>query len=385
MRNYTFDEVKMSHTGMLRAKERLISKAQAAASRQGLIGKAEFAVVVAALFLYEIWFSIIVYAHLFVRRVIPGKRMTKIAVIVLAVLVFSGIAAFASGSKNGRGDADENAAVEGGDADTEANVGAEEQADIDGSESAEVAAQAEAGAEDANSEGDVAETSAESEDTADNTGTDGEEAATVDVENADAGREDAAAADSEDVNVDSEDADSAADSEDASSEESSKHKSLAELKKENDDFYGWLSSPEAGIDCPVMYCSSCPEKYLSKNFYGKKSKNGAACVVDKVSNDVSSIILYAGNVNGKGDFAGLLKFKDADDAYGTVKFETMKETIEFEIVTGFTESSKEAKSNDKLLHIGDDAKEGDCFLVLVTGTEDGPRYYVVAKSIREED
>ena len=75
MQNYTFDEVKMSHVAMLGAKNSLVSKARRAASGQGLANKAGFAVFVAALFLYEIWFSLVVYAHVFVKRVLPRKRI----------------------------------------------------------------------------------------------------------------------------------------------------------------------------------------------------------------------------------------------------------------------------------------------------------------------
>ena len=369
MRDYSFDEVKMSHTGMLRAKERLISKARTAASKQGLIGKAEFACLVAALFLYEIWFSLVVYAHVFVKRVLPRKRITKIAVIALAVIVFSGIAAFASGSKtNSRNTAEEN--VEAGEEVTAEPVKeTASQVENTSEEAAVEVAVEEAAPQEEIADADTEETSVQE----DFSEADEKNDTTESITSGEGTVSEDATADSDEEAIDAE-----TDSDEDDADEGS---SYAEQKSENPDFYGWITSEEANINSPVMFCKSKPEKYLEKNFYGKRDKNGLPSVVDEVKGDLSSVIIYAGNADGNGKFAGLLDFeKDGQfEGQGTIRLNTLDESIEFEIVTGFAES-EEAKDNEDLLHIGDNAKTGDCFLVLVTGTGDGHRYYVVAKS-----
>ena len=388
MKNYTFDEIKKSHEGMLRAKESLISRARIAASRQGLAGKAEFAIMVAALFLYEIWFSLVVYVHLVLKRVFFGKKIPKVAIIVPVFLVFIGIAAFAAGGgSSAKNSGEENAKTEaslmndGQDVPVD-DIAFQEKQKADAAEEAFIQEKAEAeSVEETATDVDAKEeTVLESEEATEGENTPDEETEEISegATNAEDSLDDTEPEENADDAIEENTEENAEESAEESADADSESSKYAELKNENSDYYGWITSADAGIDSAVRSSSSRPEKYLDKDFNGKRNKNGLPSIVDEVRGDLSSIIIYAGNTDGNGEFAGLLKYENGD-CNGTVRLDMPDESIEFEMVTAFAES-EEAKDNEELKHIGDDAKVGDCFLVLVTGTTDGRRFYVVAKS-----
>ncbi len=327
MEKLTFDEVKMSHDGMLKAKEKLISRARVAISRQTLIGKAEFAVLIAALFLYEIWFALVVYAHMFTKIIFTGKNFIKFAVVALVVFVCAEIAAFVPKSNGDSGTATPD--------------------EKDGA--SDVLAQAD-------------EKAGEAEVTAEK-----EEAKESDTEDSEGAQEEEETEKAEETK-----GEMASDSKEDTADEADNSSA-----KENPDYYGWITSEDAGINSPIMQCNEFPEKYLYRDLAGKADINGLPSVVDEAIGDTSSIILYAGNYDGNGKFSGLLKYEDG--VYqGKVKLVTGQESRDFEIVTGFAETES---ARDEFSRLGETAKVGDCILVLVTGRTDGSRFYVVAKSV----
>ena len=156
--------------------------------------------------------------------------------------------------------------------------------------------------------------------------------------------------------------------------------SFDELREENPDFYGLVSSDDANIDSMVMFCKERMDEYLYRDFNGNDDKNGLPSIVDEVSGDLSTIIIYARNTDGNGEFAGILKYSDKASIKdeSIIKLDKDGESQEFKVITSFTEKGG---SEEGMLKIGDKAKLGDCFLVLVTDMPDGDRFYIIAQSM----
>jgi sortase B len=182
------------------------------------------------------------------------------------------------------------------------------------------------------------------------------------------------------------------------------------LHKQNPDMAGWISVGGTLIDYPVMYTPDDGDFYLDHGFDKQKTKSGvpfidARCAVDPLG---TNTIIYGHHMKSGAMFAALENYKDKDycSNHPTIRFDTLYEQQEYEIVAAFEsqvfqkndtafkyynytnidgeEIFNEYISNIEALSLYDTgmtASYGDALLTLVTcdyHTENG-RFVVVAR------
>lgn len=108
-----------------------------------------------------------------------------------------------------------------------------------------------------------------------------------------------------------------------------------ELYAQNPELVGWVSIEGTSIDYPVMQRGQDEEYYLDHDFEGKKNKNGLPFLDGSCDAQKSNILLVYGHHMKNGRmFGALMAYKDEGfyDAHPTVRFDTLYEAAEFEIV-----------------------------------------------------
>lgn len=108
-----------------------------------------------------------------------------------------------------------------------------------------------------------------------------------------------------------------------------------ELYAQNPELVGWVSIEGTSIDYPVMQRGQDEEYYLDHDFEGKKNKNGLPFLDGGCDAQKSNILLVYGHHMKNGRmFGALMAYKDESfyDAHPTVRFDTLYEAAEFEIV-----------------------------------------------------
>lgn len=108
-----------------------------------------------------------------------------------------------------------------------------------------------------------------------------------------------------------------------------------ELYAQNSDMVGWVSIEGTSVDYPVMQRSQDNEYYLNHDFEGKRNKNGLPFLDEGCNAQESNILLvYGHNMKNGRMFGGLMEYKDKGfyDAHPTIRFDTLHEAAEFEIV-----------------------------------------------------
>ena len=108
-----------------------------------------------------------------------------------------------------------------------------------------------------------------------------------------------------------------------------------ELYKQNPDMVGWVSIEGTSINYPVMQRRQDDGYYLNHDFEGKKNKNGLPFLDGSCDTQASNILLIYGHHMKNGRmFGGLMEYKDEDfyDAHPTIRFDTLYEAAEFEVV-----------------------------------------------------
>jgi sortase B len=125
---------------------------------------------------------------------------------------------------------------------------------------------------------------------------------------------------------------------------------LRKLYEQNPDLVGWLNVFNTGISYPVMQTPSNPEYYLRKNFDKEYSVAGslfaaAKCDIEKPS-DV--IVIYGHHMKNGTMFGPLVKYekKEFYEEHRTLRFDTLDERREYEIVNVFVIEEKDYISND---------------------------------------
>ena len=101
-------------------------------------------------------------------------------------------------------------------------------------------------------------------------------------------------------------------------------RNIQALITENADCIGWLSIDGTNISYPVMHTPSDPQKYLSRNFYGKYSQSGVPFLDGRCDLQSTNLIIYGHNMKNGTMFSDLKRYVDRDflNAHRTVKFET---------------------------------------------------------------
>lgn len=184
-----------------------------------------------------------------------------------------------------------------------------------------------------------------------------------------------------------------------------------ELFYQNPDMAGWISIEGTGINYPVMYTPDKPDFYLKHSFEKEYSDYGVPYIAehcDPVESD--NLTIYGHHIKGGKMFGALMGYKEKDfyEEHKVIRFDTLTEIAEYEVVavfkttvyddTGFpyylfAKAEKEGDFNSyikackelTLYDTGVSAEYGDKLITLSTceySAENG-RLVVVAKKIVE--
>lgn len=139
---------------------------------------------------------------------------------------------------------------------------------------------------------------------------------------------------------------------------------FSQLYEQNSDLVGWLTIPNTNINYPVVKSSTEADFYIDKNFEKTKSDHGIP-FLDSDCNLLESenFIIYGHNMKDYTMFSNLIKYKDASFCKKNSKiiFETLYETLEFEVVCVLQLSIDEMKEFPYAAMIDFDAQTGTAF------------------------
>lgn len=182
----------------------------------------------------------------------------------------------------------------------------------------------------------------------------------------------------------------------------------AQLYEKNNEMFGWILIEDTAIDYPVMHTPEDPEKYLHSDFNGAYSYPGVPFVDAACQPDSDNLLIYAHNMPNGSMFRSLLRYEQKDywKAHPVIRFDTLYEEQEFEVVAAFYDrvyyknengfkfyqfidaadeadfDNAVAQFRDKSLYdTGVDAEFGDQLITLVTCAyhTDNGRFVVVAR------
>lgn len=124
-----------------------------------------------------------------------------------------------------------------------------------------------------------------------------------------------------------------------------------QIKSENENFYGWITIEDTGIDYPIM---QGPDNkfYLSHDIDNKQDKHGMLILDDNCSDEfaVPDYIVYGHNINGGKYFGELTFYKDRGyyEYHPVVIFDSIYEMREFEIFAVLNTTVSEAQDEHQL-------------------------------------
>lgn len=113
---------------------------------------------------------------------------------------------------------------------------------------------------------------------------------------------------------------------------------IKELYKINNDIIGWIKIENSNIDYPVMQTKENPNYYLKRNFYKQYSILGTPYMAENCNIEKSdNLIIYGHHINGNKLFGELENYKSKKyyDTHKIIKFYTMTENAEYEIIAVF--------------------------------------------------
>lgn len=182
----------------------------------------------------------------------------------------------------------------------------------------------------------------------------------------------------------------------------------AELYKQNNDLYAWLSVEGTNINYPVMQTPQDPQYYLYRAFDQSRSSGGTPFLDGECTEDGGIYIVYGHHMSNGTMFSSLPDYADEEywKQHKTICFDTLYEHGEYEVIAAFfsriytpeqkgfryyeyTDLSSEVMFHayieqvmeSELYDTGITAEYGDTLLVLSTcnnHAEDG-RFVVVAR------
>ncbi|MCH5352861.1 MAG: class B sortase [Acutalibacter sp.] len=110
------------------------------------------------------------------------------------------------------------------------------------------------------------------------------------------------------------------------------------LYEQNSDFVGWITIDGTNINYPVMQTPDNPNFYLKHNFEKEYSNHGVPYVQENCTLGASdNVIIYGHHMIDGSMFADLCKYESEDfyREHKTIRFDTLSEYGEYEIVTVF--------------------------------------------------
>lgn len=188
-----------------------------------------------------------------------------------------------------------------------------------------------------------------------------------------------------------------------------------DLWQENNDLAGWMQLEGAGIDYPVMFTPQRPEKYLRRDFYGKRANGGCLFIGEGSGPNAPLVIVFGHNMRNGTMFGQLNKYQDEAFAreHSIIRLDTMTQEREYQVIAAFRSRVYRVDEEDvfryyqysdlsdpekfqqyleqvkaaSLYDTGVEASFGERILVLSTCdkeyTENG-RFVVVAKQISQD-
>ncbi len=110
-------------------------------------------------------------------------------------------------------------------------------------------------------------------------------------------------------------------------------KNLDVLFRKNSECIGWLTIPDTKVNYPIMQTKENPEKYLNKDFEGKKSNSGVPFVDYRCDLQKDNILIYGHNMKNETMFGGLKKYKNSEymASHKTIYFQTADGFYEFRV------------------------------------------------------
>lgn len=113
---------------------------------------------------------------------------------------------------------------------------------------------------------------------------------------------------------------------------------MKELYKINNDIVGWIKIENTNIDYPIMQTKERPNYYLRRNFYKQYSILGTPYIAENCNIENSdNLIIYGHHIKGNKVFGELENYKTKEyyNNHQNIKFYTMKEKAEYEIIAVF--------------------------------------------------
>lgn len=108
------------------------------------------------------------------------------------------------------------------------------------------------------------------------------------------------------------------------------------LKKQNDDFVGWIQIEGTRIDYPVVQTPDRPDFYLHRDFNRESSKYGIPYMAEncRYAEPGTSLLIYGHHMKNGGMFADLQNYTDAGfyRQHPYIRFDTVDRAGIYEIV-----------------------------------------------------
>jgi len=110
-------------------------------------------------------------------------------------------------------------------------------------------------------------------------------------------------------------------------------RNLQPLFERNSDCVGWVYIADTKINYPVMHTPREPERYLKKNFDGKRSAAGVPFLEGLCTLRSDNLIIYGHNMKNGTMFAGITKYKNESywQTHPTIEFETADGVRQYQI------------------------------------------------------
>ena len=106
------------------------------------------------------------------------------------------------------------------------------------------------------------------------------------------------------------------------------------LYEQNPDLYGWIRIDGTKVNYPVMFSPQEPERYLSKDYYGKKAKYGVPFVDGATDTQSRNLLIHGHNARSGILFGDLDKYEEKSfwKEHRYIRFDTLYEERLYEIV-----------------------------------------------------
>ena len=118
----------------------------------------------------------------------------------------------------------------------------------------------------------------------------------------------------------------------------SAYETYGAVYEQNHDFVGWIRIEGTNIDYPVMQTPDNPDFYLKHGFDKEYSAYGVPYMQENcVLGQSDNLVIYGHHMNNGSMFADLCKYTDKDfyEEHKTIRFDTLSEFGEYEIVAVF--------------------------------------------------